>query len=228
MRPLRCVTDPAADLPAGDPIDRALLGGLKASHFVRQRDATRYVINAWDLMPGDVILYEATGAAGDAIRIFQAGIPNCRNVGWSHVSLYAGDGQVWESLYGRGVENRGFNTSTNGRTIAVRRLPGVQAAFRDLLDDHLINEVGVAYGTRKLRNLLLELGRRYFNTRVPVNLANPDKVPAIRDAAICSQLIKRIYFQVAGVSLLPGKIMLPVDFADDPGFVDIDLRWEVY
>lgn len=228
MRPLKCVTDSTVVLPPRTSPENLSDHGLKASHFVRHREDQAYVLNAWDLRSGDIILYEGTGASGALITSFQREVDAGSNAEWSHVSIYSGDGQVWESLFPGGVQNRGFNTSTHKRTIAVRRYTGNIEDFEYELDQALIEEVGTPYGHRAIRSLVAGLGRRYFGSPVPRDASDPALDTSITHAAICSQLIKRLYFQVLGVNLMPGKTMLPKDFADSSDFSDIELKWYHY
>lgn len=228
MLPLKCVTDSSIVLPPRVSPENLSDHGLKASHFVRRRKDQSYVLNAWDFAPGDIILYEGTGASGSLISKFQQKVDQGSNAEWSHVSIYTGDGQIWESRYPGGVENRGFNTSTYERTIAMRRYTGNIEDFEHKLDDALIEEVGAPYGHKALRSLIKGLGRRLFGSSVSRNLSDPTLDTTITNAAICSQLVKRLYFQVLGVNLMPGKTMLPKDFADSSDFSDIELKWYHY
>ena len=197
--------------------------------FSHEHNGSIYILNGWDLQPGDVILFRGDSAFGTAIQLVQAAAGFEREAAlWSHVAIYRSHGVLYDCTIDRGAEGRLFNVATKRREIAVRRIPGMAAAFAAHLSGSLARSTGTQYANLREARIIQGLLIRRIRKGTAPQLQNPFN--AFREDAItpavCSQYVDRLYRHVTGQHIHE-FMPVPADFAASEAFEDVPLTWHL-
>lgn len=173
----------------------------------------------WEL--GDIVLMSAQGVSGTMIHLGQQILAGRATPSWSHAALYAGNGEVVESVAGQGVRRAPIEPYCISRSLAVLRL----APFNGLVPNAgplalgmAAQRIGDPYAWKDLVSLV-----KVWRSPTP----QPNSSAGV--AAYCSALIVQCYASQpinTALDLAPGCLpCLPATLATHPWLDDVPVEW---
>lgn len=186
------------------------------------------------LVPGDLILCSpvAPNARQKIIIAAQSGVYAPPDALFTHIGIYAGNGEAFDSAPGFGVSRRPFEDVTKGCHIRVRRLIGITPTIQwDVCNEaaQLGGNYNYLYAIAHGWVALLQgkLPQHWLNLLAQLVNGNTAGAAGVDDPLYCSQYVQDVYLKAANTSVLYGRNMvpLPAAFSDASNFAEVSIKW---
>lgn len=185
-------------------------------------------------MPGDIVLTSPIrpNLKQQVIITAQESVYAAQDACFTHIGIYGGGGQIFDSIPGVGVSSRGFDAFVAGCYFRARRLTGVTPR----LQWDICHEAAQFNGNYNYVQALVQGWLVYMQgmsksqwKQLVLHLAGKASAgkPDGQDALYCSQFVEVVFMNAAKRSAVQGRSLLPLPaaFSDALAFEEVQLNW---